>query len=108
MKTKCYSVRLAELIPLSDRACKAISFDGSVAIIPTSQIYGRDWDVMKSDAYWISAWILGKKELQYTCKKEAWFDTCTRKMLPTYIIEKHKPEKLSPKVENEIDELKSE
>lgn len=106
MKTKCYSVRLEHLAEISPKAYKAYAFDGSQAIIPKSQVFGRDWDVMKSDAYWISAWILEKKNIQYSAKKEAWFDSETGKMLPTYTIEKHKPEKIDPVADNTIEDLK--
>ena len=53
MKTKCYSVRLESLVSISARAYKATAFDGSTAIIPKSQVFGQDYDVQKSDAYWI-------------------------------------------------------
>ena len=43
---------------ISPKAYKAVSFDGSSDIIPASQVFGQDHDVSKSDAYWISAWIL--------------------------------------------------
>lgn len=61
MKTLCYSVRLESLVKISDKAYKATSFDGTTDIIPASQVFGQDYDVIKSDAYWISAWILDKK-----------------------------------------------
>lgn len=93
MKTKVISVRLQSLIEISDRAYKATAFDGSTAIIPISQVFGQDDDVRKSDAYWISAWILEKKELQYSDKKVAWFNTETNCFEPNYIIEKHIPER---------------
>lgn len=96
MKTKCYSVRLESLTPVSDKCYKARAFDGGEALIPASQIFGRDYDVQKSDAYWISAWILDKKNIQYSSKKEAWFDSESRSMLPTYAIEKHIPHKVQP------------
>lgn len=96
MKTKCYSVRLESLVSISDKAYKATAFDGSEAILPKSQVLAKDYDVQKSDAYWISSWILEQKELQYSSKKEAWFDKDTGKMLPTYHIEKHKPAKVEP------------
>lgn len=95
VKTKTYSVRLKSLVSISDRAFKAIAFDGSEAIIPKSQVWGIDNSVQKSDAYWISAWILEKKDLQYSEKKVAWFDEVGN-MLPTYHIEKHHPEMVEP------------
>lgn len=106
MKTKCYSVRLQSLVSISDRAYKATAFDGSTAIIPKSQVFGQDYDVQKSDAYWISAWILNQKDLQYSDKKEALFDNETGKMLPSYQIERHKPHKLEVTNVQPINELK--
>ncbi len=98
MKTKCYSVRLESLFSISEKAFKATAFDGSEAIIPKRQVFGRDWDVMKSEAYWISAWILSKKTIQYSSKKEAWFYNDSRKMAPTITVERHLPKKLNKKV----------
>lgn len=105
MKTLCYSVRLESLVRISDKAFKAVSFDGSSDIIPASQVLGRDYDVQKSDAFWISAWILKRKNLQYSCKKSAWFDKDGNK-LPDYHVEHHEPEKVNPVKENRINELK--
>ena len=106
MGTLCYSVRLESLVRISDKAFKATAFDGTSDIIPSSQVFGRDYEVMKSDAWWISAWILGKKSIQYSVKKQAWFDE-NGHQLPTYTIERHTPEKLTPKESNIIDELKA-
>lgn len=106
MRSLCYSVRLLSLTEISDKCYKAIAFDGSEALIPKSQVFGQDYDVQKSDAYWISAWILEKKSIQYSAKKEAWFDTITRKMQPVFKIEKHIPEKVEPKENNTITRLK--
>lgn len=72
-KTKYYSVRLESLISISPKAYKAIAYDGTSAIIPKSQVLGPDLEVQKSDAYWISAWILEKKDIQYSTKKVRWF-----------------------------------
>lgn len=54
MKVLCYSVRLSSLTSISEKAYKAVAFDGSEAIIPKSQVLGQDYDVSKSEAYWIS------------------------------------------------------
>ena len=105
MKTLCYSVRLASLYQITDKAYKAVSFDGSEDIIPASQVYGQDWQVVKSDAYWISAWILEKKNIQYSDKKKAWFDE-NRNLLPTYTVVKHTPKHVDAVESNEINELK--
>lgn len=105
MKTLCYSVRLESLTRISDKAYKAVAFDGSSDVIPASQVFGQDWDVQKCDAYWISAWILSKKNLQYSSKKQSWFDENGNR-LPTYTIERHVPDKIEAKESNEIDDLK--
>lgn len=106
MRTLCFSVRLESLVRITDKAFKATAFDGSSDIIPASQVFGRDYEVQKSDAYWISAWILEKKSIQYSPKKQAWFDE-NRHRLPTYTVERHQPEKLEPKESNIIEELKA-
>ena len=74
MRVKCYSVRVASIAQISPKAYKISSFNGSEDIIPTSCVYGYDYDVVKCDAYWIASWILEKKNLQYSDKKVAWFD----------------------------------
>ncbi len=107
MKTKCYSVRLSSLVSISDKAYKATAFDGSTDIIPKSQVFGTDYDVQKSEAYWIAAWFLEKEDVKLQCsfKKEAWFDKETGDMLPTYHIEHHSPEKKQSLENNHIKQL---
>src|SRR5690606_29623109 len=106
MRVKCYSVRLAGLVSVSDLAYRATAYDGSSDIIPKSQGFGQDHEVQKSDAYWLSAWILEKRSIQYSTKKEAWFDSDTGDRLPTITVTKHKPEKLNPLESNTIKRLK--
>jgi hypothetical protein len=106
MKSLCYSVRLSSLAVISDKCYKATAFDGSEALIPKSQVFGQDYSVQKSEAYWISEWILKQKELQYSSKKQATFDSITRKEVPVWIIEKHEPTKIDPLENNTIKELK--
>ncbi len=98
MKTKCYSVRLKSLVQITNKAYKAESFDGSKDIIPTSQIFGRDYEISKSKAYWISAWILEKKKIQYSTKKTGWFNSKTGNIEPnyTYEVKHHIPEQKEP------------
>ena len=108
MKTLCFSVRLKEMVRVTDKAYKAIAFDGSSAIIPVSQVFGRDFSSQKSESWWISAWILEKKDLQYSIKKNAMFDNNTRQRLPDIIIEKHCPEYVQPLENNILPDLKSE
>lgn len=99
MKTKCYSVRLSSLTRISEKCLRATAFDGSSDLIPTSQIFGIDYEVQKSNAYWISAWILEKKILQYSDKKIGWFNSDTNCIEPNYsiVIEHHIPESVEAK-----------
>jgi hypothetical protein len=106
MRVLCYSVRLESLTEISEKCYKATAFDGSEALIPKSQVFGQDYSVQKSDSYWISAWILEQKSLQYSAKKQATFDSITRKEVPTWTIEKHEPAKIKPLENNTIQELK--
>ena len=98
MKTKVLSVRLQSLVEISDKAYKATAFDGSMAIIPKSQVFGTDYDVQKTEAYWISEWILEKKELQYSNKKVAWFNADTSSIEPhiSITVEHHIPIPIQP------------
>jgi len=105
MKSLCYSVRLSSLTAISDKCYLATAFDGSEALIPKSQVFGQDYSVQKSEAYWISEWILKQKSLQYSGKKQATFDTFTRKEVPNWTIEKHKPSIVEFQEQNPLTEL---
>lgn len=91
---KCYSVRLASLVSISPLCYKATAFDGSEALIPKSQFFGQDYDVQKSDAYWISSWILEQKDLQYSCKKWTMFNK-DGKNIGAIEFQHHKPKKIN-------------
>lgn len=98
MKTKCYSVRLQSLTEISDKAYRAVSFDGRECIIPKSQVFCEDFEISKSEAYWISSWILEQKEIQYSKKKTAWYNSKTGQMELDVItiVEKITPETITP------------
>ena len=106
-KTKCVSVRLSALVSISDRAYKAVAFDGSEDIIPKSQVFGQDFDVQKSEAYWISEWIMQQKNIQYSNKKIGWFNHNTKSIEPSFntIVEKHIPKKIKNINVKQIKEL---
>lgn len=106
MKIKCYSVRLASFERISDKAYKAVGYDGSNGFIPASQFYGYDLDVTKSEAIWVSAWFMERSNLTYSTKKVAWFDSNSGKMLPTYTRIVHNAKKINPIESNEIADLK--
>ena len=98
---KCYSVRLESLSSISTKAYLATAFDGSTAIIPKSQVYGRDWDIMKSEAYWISEWILSKKpELQASTKKWTVFNK-SGKDIGRIEFKHHTPKKITKEVSHD-------
>lgn len=107
-KILCYSVRLQSLTPISDKCYKAVAFDGSEDLIPMSQVFGDDYEVHKSDAYWISAWILEKKKIQYSDKKKGWFNPETSVIEPHYsiTIEKHIPIKIEAVTVEPLNDLK--
>lgn len=94
MRIKCYSVRLESIVSISDKCFIVSSYDGRQSLIPKSQYYGEDPEVKKDNAHFISAWILEKVDIQYSGKKERWFDSATKKMLPTYKVEKHVPKRV--------------
>ncbi len=104
-KIKCYSVRLAELISISPKAYRAIAFDGSSAIIPKSMVFGDDYSIKKSNAYWIAAFILERSSLQHSCKKVAWFNEFGR-MIPNYIKNTYSPDIMIKVNNNIIEDLK--
>jgi len=106
MTTLCYSVRLESLVIISDKCYKARGFDGSEDLIPSRFVYGQDYEVQKCNAYWIAAWILEKKHLQYSTKKAARF-TDEGVRLPNITIEHHTPDVVVAVESNEIQELKA-
>lgn len=109
MKIECYSVRLANIKDISAKAYKVTAFDGSSAIIPKSQTFGFDQDVVKSEAMWISAWILERTGLQYSKKKSAWFDSESGNMLPSVTVIRHNAKRVEfDGNSHEIDDLRAE
>lgn len=105
MRVRCYSVRVKEVRSISDLACVITTHDGSSDIFPKSQIFGEDYEVVKCDAIWVSAWILDKKKLTYSSKKECWMDENGRK-LPTYTVTEHKAADVAALNNNVINDLK--
>lgn len=102
MKTKCYSVRVKSIEPSrSGKAYKVTTFDGSEDWIPSQFIFGEDYEVGKSDAYWIAEWILEKKSLQYSDKKESYFDSITRQQLPNVVVKHHVPDKVNKEAKHD-------
>ena len=101
----CVSVRLESMYQISDKAFKARDFNGNEDIIPASQVFGIDYDVVKSEAWWISKWILEKKSITYSGKKTAWFSPDSRTKRQSITVTRHTPEDVKPVEQNEIDSL---
>jgi hypothetical protein len=97
-KTKVYSVKVKEFVAVSDKAVRLVGFDGSSDIFPLSCIFGMDCDREKTRSLWVAAWILEKKELQYSTKKPGWFNPATDIVEPniSVTVEKHVPVKVEP------------
>lgn len=108
-RTLCYSVRCAGIRKISPKAVLITSFDGSEDVFPKSQIFGVNYEVAKSEAVWVAAWILEKKSIQYSSKKAAYFDSESRKRLTDIQVIKHRaaPVEVSEEDRDEITELKS-
>lgn len=61
---KCYLVKLAEFVQISDKCYKAVDYAGNEALIPASQFCGYSG----SNGVYLTAWILERKNLQYSQK----------------------------------------
>lgn len=109
-KTKVYSVRLQHLTQITPKCWKAIDWQKNEYLIPDSQYFGRDYEVLKSSAYWIACWIIDKEDchLQVSTKKVGWFNPKSGKVEPPIeiTVEHHLPEKLMPLENNIIKRLK--
>lgn len=109
-KTKCYSVRLKNLTQISPKCHKAEDWQGNTFLIPDSQYFGKDYDVSKSDAYWIASWLIDKDDcpLVVSNKKEGWYNPKKGIVEPPIdiTIEHHTPEKINPLPNNTIKRLK--
>ena len=92
---KCISVKLQAFYSISSKCYKTVAYDGSEALIPASQFYGQDYERTKSESYWITEWILQRKDLQYSTKKWSIFSQDGRN-IGQIEFKHHKPEKLDP------------
>jgi hypothetical protein len=62
---KCYLVKLAEFNQISPKCYKAVDYSGNEALIPASQFCGY----AGQNGVYLTAWILERKNLQYSMKK---------------------------------------
>ena len=101
-KIKVISVRLKSFEPISDKCFKAIDFNGNEELIPASQFYGSDNEITKSEAVWLSEWILKQKNITFSDKKSAWIIDGKLKKVS---ISVHVPKKIEPQSPNIDDSL---
>lgn len=109
----CLSVRLKSVRLISEKAYKITDLNGNEDIIPASQVFGIDTDDIANDAWWISKWILKKKNIVYSDRKSKWFKSDERRATPKITrrqrhdvtIIKHTPEDIEPVEHNEIESL---
>lgn len=102
MKIKCHLVKPECVVSISNKAYKFCCYNGSEDIIPKSQVFGINY-FGKTPGYWVAAWLLEKKNLQYSVKKARWYNQDTGKLMPCFEITKHVPDKV--KINNvELDE----
>jgi hypothetical protein len=99
MRNKCYLVKLKELVSISEKAYKAIAYDGSEAILPKSQVI-KPAD--EEDSWWITCWIMDQKNLQHSKKNMAWIDTKTMQVQPVVTVVTHVPKSINP-IDNDPD-----
>lgn len=88
-KTKCIFVKLKSLDRISLKAFKAEDYNGNSDILPVSQVFHEE-----NNGAWIAEWILEKKSLAFSRKKEGWFNPNTNKIEPTIEVIKVKPDKV--------------
>lgn len=104
---RCYSVLAKDVIPVSAKAVKVISFYGDSDIYPISTIY-KERTIKDYTKLWIAAWILKEKKLVYD-KDDVYFHHEGKnngRFGVLTIIRKHRPAKENPLPDNEIDELR--
>lgn len=88
-KTRAISIRLKSLIEISPKCYKAEDWQNNSALIPKSQVFCQDYEVQKSDAWWVAEWFVLKEEfkLMVSIDKRAWYNPATGKIEPNYDTE---------------------
>ena len=105
MRSKCYKVRLKRLTSISDKAYLAEDFNGNKDVLPKSQVYCPDLAAGEDEeVWWISAWILEKKSLNYSAKCAKFYDTKSHRLTSTGSM--HVAAQVEPISDNSVEELK--
>jgi hypothetical protein len=112
---KAISVKVKDLIDITPKAVKLITFDGREHIVPKSQVFGMD-GVLSSDAseaYIIAEFIVREKGIQHSKDNSVWVNRITGEYKRTTrwhkiantIILKHVPVSKTPIQTDPDDEL---
>lgn len=105
MRSKCYKVRLKRLTSISDKAYLAEDYSGNKDVLPKSQVYCPDLAAGEDEeVWWISAWILEKKSLNYSTKGAKFYDTKRHRLTSTGSM--HVAAQVEPISDNSVEELK--
>lgn len=98
---KCFCIKAKSIVDISAKCLKVSDYNGNEELIPKSQVYG--FSDGNSQCIWIAAWLVEKRTLTYSAKKEGWFDANGNNY--SAITEKIVPEEVSPSKVEEIAEL---
>lgn len=102
MGNKCYSVAFKEMRDISPKAVVIKCHDGTSDVFPKSTIFGYDNE--RDNAVWIAAWILDKKSITFSRKKERMFGDDGKEQDSVEVYH-HIPKKKEPIHNNIIKEL---
>lgn len=100
---KCYLVKLQEFTQITPKCYKAVDFSGNEDLIPASQVCGIMQGKAGADVY-ISAWILGQKNLTYSDKKPVFIEPGEILDEDVVTITRHSPKRLEPEKGIKADE----
>lgn len=103
--TKCFSVAVKDCQRISANCFRVVTYDGSEALVPVSQVYGTD--PLKPGNMLLTSWILERKNLQYSSKTPIWVDEHSGNVVKRGQLHStvhHKPPVLQPvKIEADAD-----
>ena len=100
--TKCFCIKAKSIVDISAKCLKVSDYNGNEELIPKSQVYGFS-DGGNTQSIWIAAWLVEKRSLNYSTKKEGWFDASGNNYCS--VTEKIIPEEVMPSEVEEITEL---
>jgi hypothetical protein len=95
-KTKCFSIKLKSIKEYSNQSFLITLWSGQQVFIPKSHVFGNDHEENKSEAHWISEWILNKKQVPIPDRRAGWYNHAIGRIEPCFstTIEHHTPKKI--------------